>query len=582
MTGFIEIGLSNVAMAALLAIVAASVNRCWRRPALTHALWLLVLVKLITPPLIFVPVFGSGPAAVSNQRSAVSSQQLAIRNQEVAKSEGHGNDPVEVDGFEQFAELPPAAMEIDAPKDPAAAGMVGRKTPNHDVAAALPLAMPDKNDLPTVVEHGVSIPWLLIAEWAWLSGAVGLTLLALVRANLFQRHLRLARPAPAEVIRDAQQLARRMHVRCPKIALLDGVVSPMVWAMGWRSRLLLPAELLGRLSPEQRTALLAHELAHLRRGDPWVRYLEMAVFALYWWCPLVWWARHELREAEEECCDAWVVWVLPGSARTYALALVETVDFLAEARPMLPALASGFGHVHFLRRRLTMIMRGNTPRTLTAFGALAVLGVAALALPLLPGRALNAQPPREKQEPREAKKGDPRVEEVRQLARKLQEMRAQLEKEQMALREKQMELDKHFRNLHEAMEKLGVDAPNIRPPFQPGQGREGPRFQPPGTQKPPQPPESHRGDPRFTPPGPGQGRPDLERRLGDLEKVLHQVLHEIHNLRQELGQRGPGNPNQPRGAAPRPPREGNPGEPRPGRREATPRPEQPETPQGRP
>ena len=51
------------------------------------------------------------------------------------------------------------------------------------------------------------------------------------------------------------------------------------------------------------------------------------------------------RDAEEDCCDAWVVWALPASARAYALALVETVDFLADARPALPALASGFGHV---------------------------------------------------------------------------------------------------------------------------------------------------------------------------------------------------------------------------------------------
>jgi len=48
---------------------------------------------------------------------------------------------------------------------------------------------------------------------------------------------------------------------------------------------------------------------------------------LYWWCPLVWWAQRELREAEEECCDAWVLWALPGSAARYAHALVRYRGF---------------------------------------------------------------------------------------------------------------------------------------------------------------------------------------------------------------------------------------------------------------
>ena len=56
MQSLIEIGLSNIAMAAALAVVAVIVGRLVRRPALTHSLWLLVLIKLITPPLFFVPL----------------------------------------------------------------------------------------------------------------------------------------------------------------------------------------------------------------------------------------------------------------------------------------------------------------------------------------------------------------------------------------------------------------------------------------------------------------------------------------------------------------------------------------------
>ena len=55
----------------------------------------------------------------------------------------------------------------------------------------------------------------------------------------------------------------------------------------------------------EQDAVLAHELAHLKRRDHWVRRLEAIVLGLYWWYPGAWWARRQLERAEEECCDAW-------------------------------------------------------------------------------------------------------------------------------------------------------------------------------------------------------------------------------------------------------------------------------------
>lgn len=509
-------------MATILAIVAAIVSRCLRKPALSHALWLLVLVKLITPPLISIPVFPEPDAQARVDQDSSVAPQVQTTEPDI---QGSDSGPSEEKADTQ-------ARDTDAPSLARRA-----QTPMPDFAVPVEVSKQEPASLPVApveVAAGFSWSWLTILQWSWILGSAGLALLALVRIGRFQNLLRHARPAPDEVVREARQLARRMHVRCPGVILMEGVVTPMVWVMGWQSRLLLPAGLLERLSTEQRQALLAHELAHLRRGDPWVRYLEMAVLAMYWWCPLVWWARHELREAEEECCDAWVVWALPGSARAYALALVETVDFLAGARPALPALASGFGQVHFLRRRLTMIMRGNTPRALTIVGALAVLAAASLVLPWLPVRAVQAQeePPREKK----LGKDDPKFDEFRKLAKKL-------EAEREALREKQMELEKKFRELFETMRKEG-----FRPPFGKGpKGDRGDDFDRP-KDKP------FRGkDGDFRPPfgGPGRDGPGMEHRLNELERVLEHALREIHNLRRELGgPRGPEGRERPPGDGP--------------------------------
>jgi beta-lactamase regulating signal transducer with metallopeptidase domain len=234
--------------------------------------------------------------------------------------------------------------------------------------------------------------WRQLALPLWVAGSLLWWALAGLRLARFQRLLRYAKPAPAPLQDRAGRLASRLGLaRCPGVWLVPAPVSPMLWALGTAPRLLLPVALWERLGLDQQDTLLVHELAHLRRRDHWVRRLELLVLGLYWWHPVIWWARRELREAEEACCDAWVVWALPAAARAYATALLETVTFLSQSRPALPATASGAGHVQLLKRRLTMILRGTPSRTLTWGGLLVVLALATLLLPLWP---TWAEPPR--------------------------------------------------------------------------------------------------------------------------------------------------------------------------------------------
>jgi hypothetical protein len=251
---------------------------------------------------------------------------------------------------------------------------------------------------------------------------------------------------------------------------VPGRVSPMLWAVGLRPRLLLPAGLWPKLDSQQRAALLLHELAHWWRGDHWIRVLELATTCLYWWHPVVWWARRELHEAEEQCCDAWVVWALPGAARSYALALVETLDFLSEARPVLPAAASGVGQVPDLRRRLTMIMRGSVPRRLGWCGFLSVAGIGAVLLPLLPTWAQEGPTPTPEQPPKIERGGG-----GNQDTERAREELKRLEQEMARMRERIGQMEQFYRQarerLHEA-ESRREERPAFIVIIQDGQGRE--------------------------------------------------------------------------------------------------------------
>ncbi len=226
--------------------------------------------------------------------------------------------------------------------------------------------------------------------------------LILLRVVRFHRLLRFATLASPALQGRAVALARRMGLaRAPRVWFIPGVVCPMLWPLGRGARVLIPIELWDRLGERQRLSLLAHELAHLRRRDHWVRLPEVLASVLYWWCPLTWYARRRLREAEELCCDAWVVWALPDAGRDYASALLETVEFVSAgraggggvpARSPLPMLASGMGQFHQLRRRLVMIKHARVPRSLSGPGWFAVGALALGLLPLAPTLAQVAVP----------------------------------------------------------------------------------------------------------------------------------------------------------------------------------------------
>ncbi len=130
---------------------------------------------------------------------------------------------------------------------------------------------------------------------------------------------------------------------------------------------------------------MTHELAHARRKDHWFRWIEWTIIGLLWWNPLVWWARGGLRKAEEDSCDAWVLWAHPSSAKHYAQALVKTFDFLSGKSAPFPIAACGVGerrHLNTIKRRFIMILKTKPTHRMTQIQKQLAALLALLMLPL--------------------------------------------------------------------------------------------------------------------------------------------------------------------------------------------------------
>lgn len=384
MSELLRLILANALGAGILALAAWGVSFRVRRQSLVHGLCVLALVKLVAPPIVPLPLL---PEWTLPEWTLPALTQPAGPVTAVIEAEA----PV-------GTTAPPTG--IPAVSAPSVAVLLATE------GAALPAfggedPSPGKNDGPparprALVESSTArglADLAPLARGGLFGGALLVAALAFLRIRRFRRLLRLAVPAPPPLTARAAELAERVGLRhAPPVLLLPARVPPMLWPGRRGPLLLMPKDLLPELGDEECDTLLVHELAHVRRRDHWVRFLELAVTVAFWWYPVAWWVRRALRRAEERCCDEWVLRVMPGSASAYAEGLLKSLDFVATEPDPLPVGASGAGPVRDLEVRLKEILMTKPKPHLNGPVRLALAAAAALALAAFPTQAQSPGP----------------------------------------------------------------------------------------------------------------------------------------------------------------------------------------------
>ena len=161
-----------------------------------------------------------------------------------------------------------------------------------------------------------------------------------VRGGLGRRNtnaFKQVRPAPAKWQRELDGMCRRVGLSNAVRLFVSAVVETPLVVGYLRPFVLVPVGALTGLDPEFLRALLAHELAHIRRHDYLVNILQCVVESALFYHPAVWWISNQIREERELCCDDAAVSSC-GDPVVYARALAELESFRpAHPRPTLAA-----------------------------------------------------------------------------------------------------------------------------------------------------------------------------------------------------------------------------------------------------
>jgi beta-lactamase regulating signal transducer with metallopeptidase domain/thioredoxin-like negative regulator of GroEL len=405
MNGFAWWVVQNAAATALLIPLVWLACRLRRsRPAEQHLLWLLLLLKFVTPPVVVWP----WPAETLRHWNESTQVTTGIpRESEVSFSEASGSgegeapaEPPPAFGADSWDRGSAGAAPSPVPEPVQKSGRRSSEPPPIDLSPAsevvtasdavpldLPAAppaegvpsemLPDATTAPERQNGWLALTWAVVAFW--LTGAAVVCVRTVAQVRQQRRALRSAWECPAGLNSAVAETARGLALRTPRVLISEQIDAPFVSCLG-NPVLVWPASLTGEDSLANCRGVLAHELAHIRRRDHWVVRLEALAAPLWWWDPVFWFVRRRLDETRELACDALAV----ESSRSDRRALADLLlAFSTSGRPApsFASLRTGIASSHSLRRRLAMLFDQSVSGRVSPAGVALTGLLAAAAVP---------------------------------------------------------------------------------------------------------------------------------------------------------------------------------------------------------
>jgi len=301
-------------------------------PRWAHALWLLLVVRLLLPAALpgqidLLRVFPSGDRHIQQQPSG------AAERREVSQT-SQTRDAI-------------VAQPVQRPES-----RVGTATPATPQPRTLATAwLESKARLADVFR---------VLPVLWLAGAMVIGGYLLWSNFFLWRIVKRNRPLldqkTLELFEECKELMG-VHTLVGLVPTSQ-IKSPALFGFV-RPRLLLPLTMVDEASQQELRCVFLHELAHLKHCDIYLGWLASLLQVLHWFNPLVWFAFHRMRADRELSCDALVLSRTGNEqSQEYGRAIVGLLRRFSRSR-LLPAMAGILDNHSQLKRRITMIAHFN-------------------------------------------------------------------------------------------------------------------------------------------------------------------------------------------------------------------------------
>jgi len=360
-----------ILQASVVALIALAIVRCSRHlPAnLKYVLLLMAMVKFVTPPFAGLPVgvfsqFTSPTAALDADTSDhIQPLGLPVAEIDVRKSNSEGGELAETNQTASIVSR--EASESSTPVQVTTEAVTVTRTSS------------------TAVTARSLLPQLNMAAWlmlCWLIGAVVLMLRMVQGSICLRRIVEQCDPATGECQCNFAVVAQSMGVRRARLLLSPERVTPMACGL-FRPTVVIPQSLIEQLTLDELRAIFAHELAHHRRFDPLMLWIQWGFVAIWWFHPLAWILNLRILRLREQCCDDLVIIEKLATREAYGAALLRAVEWCSARRRLLEYAAP---QMYSLKDRIVSLIDPRTKRaarlSLWNWATVALIG-----LVILPG-----------------------------------------------------------------------------------------------------------------------------------------------------------------------------------------------------
>ncbi len=386
---FVDFALPMLVQSSVLILVFLLINLILRRrvrATFRYWIWMLILVKFVLPPSLWSPV-SIGSWFGDELETPTVSVYEAIDSQSADKVGWVLNPPVSINsGHNAWVENPPYKIEPSEPQE----------VPQIEYSKAEPQTNVESPEtiqsLSAIAPPPANISWQGFVLLGWAVVAIALLLLLGQRALFVKGLIAQAEPVPRSLRNALNDCCARMGLKSEITAKISpNAVSPAVCGL-FKPVILVPKNILAKLTPNDLQAVLLHELAHIKRADLWVNFVQTLLQIIYFYNPLLWLANAMIRRVREKAVDEAVLVAMGETAGRYPETLVNVAKLAFIRRPALSLRLIGVVESKStLTSRIKHILNRPIPKSakLGLPGLAIVLTIATVFLPMAKARPLT-------------------------------------------------------------------------------------------------------------------------------------------------------------------------------------------------